>query len=101
MPEKLRIDHRDWEHVMSGALWYIEDVMKNRYQFDWRGFDPAKDMVEDSCFGILRDIRRRLQWRLAHPYYAPYYTRHYGYRPLPGNEAVQEVMSFYQLEMKK
>lgn len=98
MPEKLRIDYRDWEPVMEGALCYIEDVMKNRYEFDWHGYDPVKDRIEDDWLRIWRETRCRLQWRLWHPYYAPYYTRRYGYRPLPGNEPAQEVVSFYPLE---
>lgn len=101
MQDKLRIDHRDWEPIMDGALWYLTEVMENRYQFDWRGYDPVKDRIEDNWFAIHKEIRRRFQWRLAHPFYAPYYTKQYGYRPLPGNDAVQEMMSFYQLEKEK
>ncbi len=101
MQDKLRIDTRDYEQEMPGALWYIAEVMEGRYEFDWRGYRRVNDEIEDNWAGVYFDVRRKLQWRLAHPYYAPYYTREFGYRPLPGNEMDQEVMSFYPANTEK
>lgn len=97
MQDSLRIDLANYQIDDLEMESYVEEIM-SRFSFRWRRHNPKMAHVPVHTWAISSLTRRRLQARLRHPFYSPFYSKRYDeYRPVrdDGGTEAPPISGFY------